>query len=158
MKKLIFCCLVVFMGSCKDKEEEVEPAVDLAPAFVGNYTTTTIDGNTTVYHEWAVTSDTKNKLAIAYIKNVEVSAVGTTLTFKQEYALANVVPTAEDSFKIDEVVDVVQSTGTPLKQRVEGIATKVINPAGVQQLNITLKLTNSGTNVATEEYLEFKKK
>ncbi|WP_138479180.1 hypothetical protein [Dyadobacter bucti] len=158
MKKLIFCCLVVLMGSCKDKEKEVEPEVDLAPEFVGNYITTTVDGNTTVHHEWAVTSDTKNKLAIAYIKNVEVSTSGTTLTLKQEYALANVVPTAEATFKIDEVVDVVQSTGTPLKQKVEGIATKVINSAGVQQLNITLKLTNSSTNVATEDYLEFKKK
>jgi hypothetical protein len=30
MKKLIFCCLVVLMGACKDDKKDPEPEVDYA--------------------------------------------------------------------------------------------------------------------------------
>lgn len=158
MKKLIFLCVVVFLGSCKDKKEEVTPESDYTSEFIGNYWTNTIDGAASTSQTWEVSSPAKNQLRIIYSKNIEVKAAGTTLTLVQNYNLVNVQTTAYDSFTINEVVDVEQSNGLPLKQKVEGVSTKVINASGVPQINITLKLTDSATGQSTEEYLEFKKK
>ncbi|GGB78560.1 hypothetical protein [Dyadobacter sediminis] len=158
MKKLIFLSLVVFMGSCKDNKEEVTPESDYTSEFIGNYWTNTIDGPASTRQEWEVSSPAKNQLRIIYSKNIEVKAAGTTLTLVQNYNLVNVQTTAYDSFTINEVVDVEQSNGKPLKQKVEGVSTKVINASGIPQINITLKLTDSETGASSEEYLEFKKK
>ena len=158
MKKLIFCCLVVLMGSCKDKDENVEPEQDFAPEFVGKYETTTVVPNTVFKQTWEVAATDKNKLNIIYIKNTEVAAAGTTLELIQEYNLVDVKTTNQDVFEISETVDVKQSNGKPLQQKVEGIGTRVVNAAGVPQVNITIKLTETGKNTSTEEYLEFKKK
>lgn len=157
MKKLIFCCLVVLMGSCKDDDDKVEPDTDFTSEFVGNYWTKTADAVFAADHTWEVTTLSKNLLGIVYKKNVTATVSGIPVTAYQNYVLANVVTTAKDSFTINEEVDVDQTGGVALKQKVEGIATKITNASGVQQINITLKTTNSKTGVATEEYLEFKK-
>jgi hypothetical protein len=159
MKKLIFCCLVVLMGSCKDKNKDVEPETDFAPEFVGKYETTTVAPSIVTKQAWDVTVTGKNQLNIVYNKNLEVKVPGTSITLDQEYTLVNVKSTSKDIFEINEVVDVKQSNGKPLQQKVEGIATKATSAAGVPQINITIKLSDPGTgSVATEEYLEFKKK
>jgi hypothetical protein len=157
MKKLIFCCLVVLMGACKDDKKDPEPEVDHASGFVGVYKTTTV-GTGTTNHEWKVTTEAKNQLSIAYTKKTEIAIGGTTLKLTQEYPLTKVKVTGADSFEINEEVDVTQSNGEALKQKVAGIGTKVVNANGVPQLNITLKLVNSSTGAAQpDEYLEFKK-
>ncbi|QRR01002.1 hypothetical protein [Dyadobacter sandarakinus] len=158
MKKLIFFCLVIFMGACKHDDEAVTPEFDFAPEFTGNYWTTTIDGPTTINHDWVVTPLVKNQLGIVYTKVVKVTAAGTVLTLNQKYTLVNVVPSTADTFTINETVDVEQDNGVLLRQKVEGVATKIVNGSGIPQINITLKLTNTASNASTEEYLEFKKK
>jgi len=163
MKKLIFCCLVVLMGSCKDKNE-IEPDIDFAPGFAATYGTNTADGTSGgAEHIWNVTAISKNLLGIGYTKTVKVINSGVSISIKQTYDLVNVEVNSLDSFTINEEATVTQTVaGTQgsitFKQKVEGVATRVINPAGVQQLNITLKLTNSSTGATTTEYLEFKKK
>lgn len=157
MKKLIFCCLVVLMGACKDDKKDPEPEVDHAAGFVGVYATTTV-GTGTSHHEWKVTTEAKNRLSIAYTKKTEISVVGTTLKLTQEYPLTQVKVTGADSFEINEEVDVKQSTGEPLKQKVAGVGTKIVNANGVPQINITMKLVNSATGASQpDDYLEFKK-
>lgn len=158
MKKLIFCCLVIFINSCKHSDEVVTPEFDFAPEFAGNYWTITIDGAATTNHEWVVSSLAKNKIGIVYTKQVKVAAAGTVLTLNQKYNLVNVIPSSAESFTISETVDVEQDNGALLKQKVEGVATKIVNSSGIPQINITLKLTNTETNAVVEEYLEFKKK
>ncbi|WP_031529237.1 hypothetical protein [Dyadobacter crusticola] len=157
MKKLIFCCLVVLMGACKDKNEEVEPETDFAPDFNGTYVTTTVAPGQVSNMQWVVTNNAKNQLAIVFTKNVEISAAGTTLTLLQTYKLINVKTTGRDAIELSESVDVEQSNQKPLRQKVEGTGTRIINGSGKQQINITLKLTDASTGNATEEYLEFKK-
>ena len=153
MKKLIFCCLVVLMGACKDKEDDnVEPDIDYAPDFVGNYSTKTIDGPVTSDHSWKITSLGKNKLGILYVKDVNIAIAGSDVDLTQEYNLVDVKVDGKDSFTINESVDVKQSNEKPLNQLVTGTATKVAGTGGVTQLNITLKLGST-----TNEYLEFKK-
>jgi hypothetical protein len=159
MKKLVFCCLVILMGSCKDKNKDVEPETDFAPEFVGKYETTTIAPSIVTKQAWDVTVKDKNQLNILYNKNTEVKVAGSSITLDQEYSLVDVKSTSKDVFEINEVVDVKQSNGLPLQQKVEGIATKVLNAAGAPQINITIKMSDPGSgSVATEEYLEFKKK
>jgi len=156
MKKFIFCCLVVLISSCKDKEES--PSADFSTEFVGDYWTNTIEGTTTAAHTWDVTAMAKNKLGIVYQKHITGTASGAPVDITQKYALANVNATSKDSFTIDEEVDVEQTGIATFKQKVQGVATKVLNTAGVPQINITLKITNSTSGVSSEEYLEFKKK
>ncbi|TLU99505.1 hypothetical protein [Dyadobacter luticola] len=158
MKKLIFCCLVVLMGSCKDDDKTVEPEQDYAPEFAGNYETTTVVPNTVFKQSWEATVSEKNKLAIVYIKNTEVTVAGTKVTLTQEYDLVDVKTSSKDIMEINETVSVKQSNGLPLQQKVQGIGTKVVNSDGKPQINITVKLTDSSTGSSTEEYLEFKKK
>ena len=158
IKTLIFCCLVVLLGSCKDKEKEVEPDVDFATEFSGNYYTYTAEGTGGTEQLWEVSPIAKNQLKIAFTKNVNATVSGETFTLSQKYNLVNVVANSKDSFTINESVDVEQSNGAVLKQKVEGVGTKVVNSAGVQQINIELKRTNSASGVVTKEYLEFKKR
>jgi hypothetical protein len=158
MRKLLVLCLIVFLVSCKDKDKDADVDPDYAPGFVGSYTTTTVDGNETTIQDWDVTNTDKNLLAINYTKTTKLAASGTTVTFVQIYPLVDVKVSAEDSFTINEVVDVQQTTTTALRQRVEGTATKVTNSAGNAQLDITIKYTNSVTGESYDKYLEFKKK
>lgn len=158
MKKLIFCCLVVLMGACKDKEDP-EPEVNYATGFVGVYTTTTVENGATSNHKWEITTETTNQLNIKYTKDSEITFSGNKITLTQEYPLVAVKATGEDAFQINEKVDVKQSTNVALSQRVSGDGVRVVNSNGVQQLNITLKFSESSTGVANfEQYLEFKKK
>ncbi|MCF0057203.1 hypothetical protein [Dyadobacter sp. CY356] len=158
MRKLLVLCLVVFLVSCKDKDKDATVDPDFAQGFVGSYTTTTIDGNVTTVQDWDITSTEKNVLAINYTKNVKVTASGTSVTFVQIFPLVDVKATAADSFTIDEVVDVQQTTSTTLRQRLQGVATKVTNAAGNAQLNITIDYTTASNGEKSEAYLEFKKK
>ena len=162
MKKLIFCCLVVLMGACKDKSE-TEPDIDFAPGFAAAYGTNTADGASGASHTWDVTATAKNQLGIGYTRAITGTLQGTPVGLTQTYDLLNVKVNSLDSFTINEEATVKQTvvgtTGsTTFKQKVEGVATRVTNSTGVQQLNITLKLTNSTTGVVTQEYLEFKRK
>lgn len=158
MKKLIFCCLVVLMGSCKDKNDNVEPETNFTTGFLGSYWTRTANASFATDHAWEVTEIAKNQLGILYTKTNNVTVSGQQFTGTQEYPLVNVVTTTKDSFTINEVVDVKQSTGQALKQKVEGIGEKIAGTNGVEQINITIKMTNVATGVVSEEYLEFKKK
>jgi len=164
MKKLIFCCLVILMGSCKDNND-AEPDVDFAPGFAASYATKTADGASGADHTWDITASYKNQLGIGYTKKITGSLSGTSVDITQTYDLVNVLVNSLDSFTINEEVTVTQTQtiagvngSSTFKQKAEGVATRVVNGAGVQQLNITLKLTNSTTGVVTQEYLEFKKK
>ena len=156
MKKLIFCCLIVLMSSCKDKNES-EPDIDFAPGFAASYWTKTADAGSGAEHTWDITATAKNQLGIAYKKVITLSGSGTSVTTTQTYDLVNVMVNSLDSFTINAEPVVTQGT-TTFKQKVEGVANRVVNSAGVQQLNITLKITNSTTGVVSQEYLEFKKK
>jgi len=159
MKKLIFCCLVVLMGACKDDKKDPEPEVDYAKDIVGVYETNTVEGGVSSGHRWEVTSESKNQLSIKYTKNSKVSVPGSTLDLTQEFPLVAVKATGQDTFEINEKVDVTQNIGGPLNVRLSGIGTKIVNGNGVPQINITLKFSESSagaTNV--EQYLEFKKK
>ena len=158
IKTLIFCCLVVLLGSCKDKEKEVEPDVDFATEFGGNYYTYTAEGNGGTEQLWEVTPIAKNQLKIAFTKNINATISGTTITGWQKYNLVNVVTTSKDSFTISETANAEQNSGVVLNQKVEGVGTKVTNSAGVQQINIEIKTTNTASGIATKEYLEFKKR
>ena len=157
MKKLIFCCLVIFMGACKDKDD-VEPEVDYAPEYVGSYGTLVVDGTTTTQNDWTITTSGKNRIGIVYVRNIKVSIAGTSFTIVQEYNLTD-IETGKDSFSINQTVDVKQSTGGPLKHKVEGIAAKSTGANGMTQLNINMKISNPSSGEASYEgYLEFKKK
>jgi hypothetical protein len=160
MKKLIFCCLVLLMGAgaCKD-DDKVEPDVDFANEFVGNFATSTAVTNFTSAMDWVVTSPGKNQLNIVFTKKsrVEVPQLGSFIDVTQVYKLSNVKVTAADKIEIDETVDVEQNVGGALQQKLEGTGTKVINGAGIPQINITLKMRNTANGKETEEYLEFKK-
>lgn len=158
MRKLLALCLIIFLVSCKDKDKGSEVDPDYAPGFVGTYSTTTVDGNTTTIQDWDIKATDKNVLAINYNKSIKVSVSGTVLTAVQIFPLVSVKATAADSFTIDEVVDVQQTTTTTLRQRLQGTATKITNASGVAQLNITIKYTTSSTGATEETYLEFKKK
>lgn len=163
MKKLIFVCLVVFMASCKDKEVDITPDVDYAPEFVGNYWTNTADGNTFTKHRWNIKQLSKNQLELLYNKETTVTVFGTEISSTQSYTLVNVNAMNKDSISINENVEVSEIVnGVPrekaLKQKVEGLGIKTISSAGVQQINITLKVTNSETGaVSSQDYYEFKK-
>jgi hypothetical protein len=158
MRKLLVLCLIVFLVSCKDKDKEAGVDPDYAPGFVGSYSTSTVDGNETTIQNWDITTTDKNLLAINYTKTTKVATSGTTVEFVQIYPLVDVKVKGEDTFTINEVVDVQQTTSTPLRQRVEGEAKKVTNSAGNAQLDITIKYTNSATGESYDKYLEFKKK
>lgn len=158
MRKLLVLCLIVFLVSCKDKDKDAVVDPDFAPGFVGSYTTSTVDGNTTTVQDWDITTTEKNILAINYTKSIKVAVSGTVITAVQIFPLVSVKATAADSFTIDEVVDVQQTTSTTLRQRLQGVATKVTNAAGKAQLNITLDYTTSSTGAKEEAYLEFKQK
>lgn len=158
MKKLIFCCLVVLMGSCKDKEDDVEPEVDYAPEYVGSYGTLVVDGPTSVQNDWVITATGKNHLAIVYTRNIHVEIAGTEVDVVQEYNLKD-VKTTKDSFTINETVDVKQDNGKPLRHVVTGIATRAAGASGVAQLNTNIKLADPDNGKTSYEgYLEFKKK
>ncbi|MCF2487976.1 hypothetical protein [Dyadobacter sp. CY347] len=158
MKKLIFCCLVVLMGSCKDKEDDVEPEIDYAPEYVGSFGTVVVDGPTSTKNDWVITATGKNKLSIYYTRDIHIGIAGTEVDILQEYNLID-VKTTKDSFTINETVDVKQSNNKPLKHTVTGIATKVVNSSGVPQLNTNIKLADpTSGNSSYEGYLEFKKK
>jgi hypothetical protein len=146
------------MGACKDDKEVVEPETDFAPDFNGTYVTTTVTSSQVSNMEWVVTNNAKNQLAIVFKRDTEISAPGTTVSLLQTYKLINVKTTGKDAIELSETVDVEQSNQKPLKQKVEGKGTRIINGNGVPQINITLKLTDAATGNATEEYLEFKKK
>lgn len=158
MRKLIALCLIVFLVSCKDKDKDSTVEPDYAPEFVGIYTTTTVNGIETTVQEWDITNTDKNVLAINYTKSIKVSTSGTTLTAVQIWKIKDAKVTAADSFTLDEVIDVEQTTPGKLTQKLQGTAMKVTNAAGVNQLNITIKFTNAGDSKVTEDYLEFKKK
>ncbi|MCF2497951.1 hypothetical protein [Dyadobacter chenhuakuii] len=158
MKKLIFCCLVVLMGSCKDKEDDVEPEVDYAPEYVGSYGTLVVDGPTSVQNGWVISATGKNQLAIVYTRNIHVEIAGTEVDVVQEYNLKD-VKTTKDSFTINETVDVKQDNGKPLRHVVTGIATRAAGASGVAQLNTNIKLADPDNGKTSYEgYLEFKKK
>ncbi|CAG5073059.1 hypothetical protein DYBT9623_04584 [Dyadobacter sp. CECT 9623] len=146
------------MGACKDKKENVEPETDFAPDFAGVYATTTVIPPSRTDFNWVVTQNAKNQLNIVFTKDTEVSAAGSTISLLQTYKLINVKTTSKDMIELDETVDVEQSNGKQLRQKVQGTGTRVINKDGIPQINITLKLTDASTNNAIEEYLEFKKK
>ncbi|MCF2443194.1 hypothetical protein L0657_04425 [Dyadobacter sp. CY345] len=158
MRKLFVLCLIVLFTSCKDKDDSSTPEPDYAPEFAGNYSTTTVVGNETTIQDWVITNTDKNTLAIDYTKSIRVSTSGTTLTAVQIRKLKDVKVTAADSFTINEVVDVEQTTPGTLTQKLEGTALKVTNGTGMPQLNITIKFTNAGGGAPVEEYLEFKQK
>jgi hypothetical protein len=158
MKKLIFCCLVVLMGACKDKNKEVDPENNYAAGFVGTYGTPTVNEAVYTEHSWEVARVDNNRLKIAYAKNFSVDIPGQQLTGWQKFELQNVTVISADKFKINEIVDAEQNNGVTLKQTVEGEGTKVTNGNGVQQINIEIKITATATGVTTTEYLEFKKK
>ncbi|SKB43818.1 hypothetical protein [Dyadobacter psychrophilus] len=158
MKKLIFCCLVVLMGSCKDKNDDPEPEVDYAPEYVGSYGTLVVDGPTSVQNDWVITATGKNQLKIVYTRNIHVEIAGAEVDVVQEYNLVDVKST-KDSFTINETVDVIQSTGKPLRHLVTGLATKVAGASGEPQLNTNIKLADPSNGKSSYEgYLEFKKK
>lgn len=158
MKKLIFCCLVVFMGACKDKDKDVDPDQDYAQEFVGDYRTLTINNNVIgTEHIWGITRVNNNQLKIAYTKNITVSVPGSEVKSWQKLELANVVTTESNKFTINEIVDMQSQDGAITKQKLEGQGTKVVNAAGVPQINIDLTLTNTANGVSNTEYLEFKK-
>lgn len=158
MRKLLVLCLIVFLVSCKDKDKDAAVDPDFAPGFVGSYSTTTVNDITTTVQDWDITTTEKNVLAINYTKSIKVAVSGTIITAVQIFPLVSVKATAADSFTIDEVVDVQQTTATTLRQRLQGVATKVTNAAGNTQLNITIDYTTSSTGKKEEAYLEFKKK
>ena len=158
MRKLFVLCLIVLFTSCKDKDNDSTPEPDYAPEFAGAYSTTTVVGNTTTVQDWVVTNTDKNILAIDYTKSIKVNTSGTTLTAVQIRKLKDVKVTSADSFTINEVVDVEQTTTGSLTQKLEGTATKISNAAGTPQINVTIKFTSSGGSAPEEEYLEFKKK
>lgn len=159
MKKLIFCCLVVLMGACKDDKKDPEPEVDYATSFVGVYETTTVEGGVTSRHKWDVSSTEKNQLNIKYTKDSEVVVLGNKIPLTQEYPLVAVKATAQDTFEINEKVDVTQSIGGALKQRLSGVGNKIVNASGVNQINITVKFSESSSGAGDfDQYLEFKKK
>jgi len=158
MRKLLVLCLFVFLVSCKDKDKEAGVDPDYAPGFVGSYSTTTVDGNETTIQNWDITNTDKNLLAINYTKTTRLAAAGTTVDIVQIYPLVDVKVNGEDTFTINEVVDVQQTTSKPLRQRVEGEAKKTTNSAGNAQLDITIKYTDSSSGASYEKYLEFKKK
>ena len=159
MKKLIFCCLVVLMGACKDDKKDPEPEVDYAKDMVGVYETTTVEAGVTSHHKWDVTTEAKNQLSIKYVKVSEIILSGTRIPITQEYPLVAVKATAQDTFEINEKVDVTQTIGGALNQRLSGIGSRVVNAGGVPQINITIKFSESSSGVNDfEQYLEFKKK
>jgi hypothetical protein len=158
MKKLIFCCLVVFMGACKDKDKEVDPERDFAAGFVGEYQTTTIEGSVSTLHTWNVEKVNNNQLKIAYGKDFAVEVPGGVLSGWQKLELGDVTTTSAERFTIDETVTVEQNAGATFTQRLEGQGTKVISAAGNPQINVDLKITTSTTGVSTSHYLEFKKR
>ncbi|SDE10258.1 hypothetical protein SAMN04487996_103350 [Dyadobacter soli] len=159
MKKLIFCCLVVLMGACKDDKKDPEPEVDYAKDLVGVYETTTVEAGVSSNHKWEVTTEVKNQLNIKYTKNSKVSVPGSTFDVTQEFPLVAVKATAQDTFEINEKVDVTQNVGGALNVRLSGIGSRVVNGSGVPQINITLKFSESSAGAANvEQYLEFKKK
>lgn len=158
MRKLIVLCLVVLLVACKDKEKDSPVTPDYAPAFVGNYSTTTVDGGTTTVQDWEITTTDKNILAINYTKSIKVTVSGTVIPDVQIRKVKEAKVTAEDSFTIDEVVDVTRTGGDVIQQKLSGVATKVTNAAGATQLNITLKWVNTANNQSGEDYLEFKQK
>lgn len=159
MKKLIFCCLVVLMGACKDDKKDPEPEVDYAKDIVGVYETTTVEGGVTSNHKWDVASPVKNQLTIKYTKNSEIVVSGTKIPLTQEYNLVKVNAKAQDTFDINEKVDVTQSIGGALNQRLSGVGTRIVNASGAPQINVTVKFSESSSGAADfEQYLEFKKK
>jgi len=158
IKTLIFCCLVILLGSCKDKEKEVEPDVDFATEFSGNYFTYTAEGSGGTEQLWEITPISKNQLKMAFTKNFNATISGQTVRWSNKFNLVKVEVNSQDKFTINEISDVENSLGGTLQFKLEGVGTKVINPAGIQQINIDLQTTNTATGVVTKEYLEFKKR
>lgn len=158
MKKLIFFCLVIFMGACKDKDKDVEPENDFASGFVGSYQTTTIENGLATNHIWDIQKINNNQLKIIYDRSYTVEIPGETLVRVHKTELGNVTTTSADRFTINETVTVDQGGGVTRSEKLEGQGTKVLNASGNQQINIDLKITNTGTGTSTQPYLEFKKK
>ena len=148
------------MGSCKDKEKEVEPDLDFATEFAGNYWTKTAFDNYETDETWEITAVGKNQISILYNKDIFVNIPGNPITSWTKYTLANIATTSKDSFTINEIVDVQQKDGKALKLKVEGVVTKALNSAGVEQLDVTLKTTDvaTGATNGNGDVRAFKKK
>ena len=158
IKTLIFCFLVVLLGSCKDKEKEVEPDVDFATAFSGNYYTFTAEGSGGTEQLWEITPISKNQLKIAFTKNFNATVGVNTIRWSNKFNLVKVEVDSQDKFTINEISDVEQSQGGALQLKLEGVGTRVTNAAGIQQINIDLQTTNTASGAVSKEYLEFKKR
>lgn len=154
MKKLIFCCLIVLLGSCKDKKNEVDPETDFAAGFVGNYGTSTAFETYNTTEDWAVERVDNSLLNIKYtvltkiMKPFEINRV-------EVYSLKNVTVTDAETFVVNENADM-DRDGTAVRVKVEGTGKKITDGAGTR-IGITMKLTE-GDKVTTREYLDFKKK
>jgi hypothetical protein len=156
MKKLIVCCLIVLLGSCKDKGDGVDAETDFAPEFVGNYSTTTAFDTYSTNEDWTVERLDNNLLGITYKVATKISKPFP-VSRTDVYALKNVTIKDAATFIISENADL-DRDGTKLRAKVEGTGVK-LTEGGQTKIGITFKITDLATNaVTTREYLEFKKK
>ncbi|WP_131694806.1 hypothetical protein [Dyadobacter tibetensis] len=157
MKKVLFCCLIIFMGACKDNNKGEEPAPDHSNEFVGEYWTNTVNGNNSTAQTWVVSRLDKNLLGIEYTVEYTFKDLGKEIKVTDKYTFDEVVVIDALNFKINE--DAVYSdNGFEKIRRVSGDGVKIRDAAGSTKIGITLTLTDPGKSPVVTDYLEFKKR
>ncbi|CAG4994637.1 hypothetical protein DYBT9275_01435 [Dyadobacter sp. CECT 9275] len=156
MKKLIICCLIVFIGSCKSKKEtEADP--DYSSRFVGDYWTNTVNGTNSTAQDWKVTSLGKNLLGINYTINYTFREQGKEIKSVEIYKLTKVTVVDSLTFRINEDAEL-SDDGVTKVRKVEADGVRYTDAANKSNIGITLKFTDPGGASSMSDFLIFKKK
>lgn len=156
MKKLFVALLIVSIVGCKGKKTEPEP--DYALEFVGEYWTSTADGNNSTAQTWVITTPAEKTITIEYTINYTFRNQGKEIKSKDIYTLSNIQVLNPNTFTIDQDA-VLNSDGVLKTRRVQGEGVKSLLTNGTEYIGITIKFTDPGstTPIATD-FLEFKRK
>ncbi|PWJ57326.1 hypothetical protein CLV98_10733 [Dyadobacter jejuensis] len=157
MKKILFCCLVLLMGACKDKNNEPEPDPDYSTEFVGQYGTTTAKDGISTVQTWDVSRVDKNLLGIKYTVAYTITAPGKVFTSTDIYNLDKVVVIDALNFRIDQQA-LYTDDGFEKIRTVQGDGVKIRDANGDIKLGITMNLIDQDGSSQSSGYLEFKKK
>lgn len=156
MKRLFVALFIVSIVGCKGKKTEPEP--DYALEFLGEYWTSTADGNNSTAQTWVITTPAERKINIEYTIDYTFRNQGKEIKSKDVYTMTNVDVLSPTTFKIDQDA-VLNSDGVLKSRRVQGEGVKSVLTNGTEYIGITIKFTDPGaTTSSSTDFLEFKKR
>ncbi len=159
MKKILIFGLVLLFAGCKDKNGGSEPvSPDYSTEFVGDYWTTTVNGNNSTNQTWVVTRQDKNLLNILYTLEYVFREQGKEIKSKEIYKLTKVKAVDKLNISINEDATF-SDDGFEKIRSVRGNGLKITDAIGNIKIGVTFKFSDvGGGNPVTTDFLEFKKK